>query len=567
VAQHLLSLEGRTEHVIAAGRAVLAAASLLAIWLDASEPSKYASLTYALLATYVLYSLAIFFIVSAASRSFSRLPLATHAFDLAAFTVFIYLTEGPTSPFFVYFVFSILCAMLRWQWRGALLTAAIALTAFIGMGIYAGEVLHDPTFELNRFIIRAFYLVVVAALLAYVGVHELRRRSQIARLALWSRIPAAEVRDVLIEVLKQAANILEAPRTLLIWDDEEEPWVNVVEFEGGKLKWDHKPPGSFSPLVESSLDDRSFLSIDVSRGAATIVEQGSSTAAPWYGEALNRELRDSYNIRSVLSVPVVTGNFRGRLFFLDRPAMSVDDVPLAELVAGQAAASIDLNYFMYRIRRIAALEERIRLSSDLHDGVLQSLTAAGLRLQSALQLVETSPREASQQLQTVQEIIAQEKLDLRVFVDDLKRADLASSKTGFSLAYLLEQLRSNVEQQWGLRVHVKLEGVAEALSHTLARDIFHIVREALVNAARHSGGTSANVRIHFRDNKIYITVSDDGCGFPFSGTFDQSELMEMNAGPASLGNRISLLRGSLRIHSTTAGARLDIVLPIERAVA
>src|SRR5688572_10458435 len=216
------SFEARTERLISAGRVVLAASSLLAIWLDPSEPAKYAALAYFSLVAYLLYALGIALLVWGSYRPLRRLQLITHVFDLGVFLVFMYFTEGPTSPFFVYFIFSILCASLRWQWGGALWTAVVLLAAFLGMGVYAGEVLQDPQFELNRFIIRSVYLGVVATLLGYLGAHEFQRRSQLSRLAAWSR--ESPVENVIARLLEHVAGILEAPRVTLAWEEPEEPW-------------------------------------------------------------------------------------------------------------------------------------------------------------------------------------------------------------------------------------------------------------------------------------------------------------------------------------------------------
>src|SRR6476661_7272616 len=53
-----------------------------------------------------------------------------HTIDLAVFTALVYLTEGPGSPFFLLFNFSILAATLKWRWRGALWTSAAVLALF-----------------------------------------------------------------------------------------------------------------------------------------------------------------------------------------------------------------------------------------------------------------------------------------------------------------------------------------------------------------------------------------------------------------------------------------------------
>src|SRR2546426_8529419 len=56
----------------------------------------------------------------------------TTLFRSVLFCAFVYMTEGPASLIFTYFIFSVVGATLRWQWRGALWTAAVALLAFNG---------------------------------------------------------------------------------------------------------------------------------------------------------------------------------------------------------------------------------------------------------------------------------------------------------------------------------------------------------------------------------------------------------------------------------------------------
>jgi hypothetical protein len=110
----------RAERLIASGRVVLAAFSLLAVWLDPSTPAQHAQTTYFLLLAYVGYALLVALVVWLTHVPLVRLGFVTHVVDLLVFSVLTYLTQGPTSPFFTYFMFSIVSATLRWQWRGAL---------------------------------------------------------------------------------------------------------------------------------------------------------------------------------------------------------------------------------------------------------------------------------------------------------------------------------------------------------------------------------------------------------------------------------------------------------------
>jgi len=214
------------------------------------------------------------------------------------------------------------------------------------------------------------------------------------------------------------------------------------------------------------------------------------------------------------------------------------------------------------LQHVAAMRERTRLAHDLHDGVLQSLAVAGLRLEAAIQVLRATPDVAAKQLRGVQDLIIQEQQDLRSFTNELKLATLVPSEMDFKLGYVLEQLVKTVEQQWCLRVELKMEGLEPQLPATLAREIYHIIREGLINAVRHSHASVAEVNLKADDHNVRIAVSDNGCGFPFRGYYDHTALAAAGLGPAVIKSRVASLGGALNVHSAESGARLEIMLPL-----
>ena len=106
----LYSPASRAERLIAAGRVVLAASSLFAVWLDPTEPAKFAPVAYSLLAAYLVYAVGLALWVARAAVLPGANRLLSHAFDLVFFSLFTYFTSGPASPFIAYFVFSLVCA-------------------------------------------------------------------------------------------------------------------------------------------------------------------------------------------------------------------------------------------------------------------------------------------------------------------------------------------------------------------------------------------------------------------------------------------------------------------------
>jgi hypothetical protein len=83
--------------MIALTRVFLGASSLFAIWLDPAEPARFVATTYTAHIIYVAYAIALAALIWNRSR-LGRLPLATHAVDIVAFSIFQYLTLGPSSP-------------------------------------------------------------------------------------------------------------------------------------------------------------------------------------------------------------------------------------------------------------------------------------------------------------------------------------------------------------------------------------------------------------------------------------------------------------------------------------
>lgn len=560
------SAQGRAERLIAGGRLILTACSLLAVRLDPIEQVRHVNLSYALLFPYLGYAAALAMLAWGAQSLSGRLRLLTHVLDLSVFTLLMYATEGPSSPFFVFFVFSLAGATLRWQWRGTLWTAVVALAGFAGMGAYAVYAVGDPSFALNRFIIRIAYLAVVAALLGYLSAYERRSRDDIARLAAWPAAVPSDGPALVEETLAHAAATIRAPRTVIAWEDPEEPWIQVAEWSRTEgLRWGREPPGSYLPLVPAELEGSDFLCADVTRAIPEVLRRTSGRLSAWGGRPVHPELVARFGMRAVVGCELAGKFMKGRLFVLDRAPVTADDLVLAGVIARQVTARIDQIAVMDRLRTAAEAEARIRLARDLHDGLMQSLTAAGLQIEAVRDLIPDDPKAAAARLREVQRLLAGEQRDLRTLLRDLKPAGASAAPPDVTLPARLEELRARVERQWGIRLRLETDRDLGHLPRDLARDVHLIVHEAVVNAARHGGASSVEVSAATSGERLRITIADDGRGFPFRGRRPHAALSREGGAPASLWSRVEALGGSLTVDSSERGARLEIVLPLGRA--
>ena len=553
----------RTERLIAAGRVVLAAFSLLALALDPSEPAISARSVESLVAGYLVYALVVFAGAWLAGALLVRLRVSVHVLDLAVACLVMWLTEGSDSPFFAYFIFALAAAALRWPWAGTLWTAAVALAAFLGLGLFAARVLADPDFELNRFILRSGYLAVVAVLLGYLGAHEHRLRAEVGALAAWPRSTPAQPEQHLREVLERAAGILGAPRLLLAWEESAEPWLQLALWSPRGLEAGREPPGTFEPLVAEPLAESSFVCNDATAAAPMVLH---TSKLRWFsryrGQPLHPDLGARFAIRSVIALVLGGTGVGGRLFALDKQRPSAEDLVLGEAMAHQVEAEMEQIVLIRRSQESGAEEERLRLARDLHDGVIQSLAGAALRLETARRLLSRNPVKAAELLVEIQDLLASEQQDLRSFIRDPGIRGLDPRTSGRGLEDRLEELRRRVESYWGLTVDLTVDLPEARISPSLAHEIDRVVSEALVNAAKHGQASGVEVTVGLDGSAVRVTVIDDGRGFSFRGDYDFAALTALKIGPVTLKQRVAAAGGSLHITSGEAGARLDVHLPL-----
>jgi signal transduction histidine kinase len=440
-----------------------------------------------------------------------RLRLILHAADFLLASFLLYATHAASSRFFVFFLFSIFSALVRFGVRGTLLTAAAAILTYLSLALLEERMQIDAGY----LVVRIASLLVMTGLLVYIGALHERVRDELAKLASWPRAPHGGREEVVRETLALAREILHAPRALLVWEEQEEPWVWCARSGGVESLTREGPDFLDSPDVAAGLDKR-----------------------------------------HAIAARVTGDTMQGTLFFLDRDDFTSDDVSLAEVVGRLVATRIDHVNVTERMRSAAVAEERIRVARDLHDGLLQSLTGAALQLEAVHRLVGTSDDDVRGRLRRVQELIEHDQRELRSLITHLRPA--ASVRVVSPLEGRLAELAQRFERQWDVSVGVMIEPPFPELREDRAAAVYSIVHEAVANAARHARATRIDATVRSLNGHVQIVVTDDGQGFPFHGAFDLSALDELRRGPVTLKERVASLGGELLLQSSPAGARLEI---------
>jgi signal transduction histidine kinase len=552
----------RSERLVGRVRVGFAAAALFALWLDPSEPSRLAGPAYALLGGYAALALATAVWLARRRSLPRRLPLLLHVIDVGVFALLAAVAAGVTSPFLVVFVFLLATAALRWRQHGAVLTALAAIGLYFAIGMLAA--LSAPgSIDAVDLLVRCVQLAVVGGLLVGLGAGERRLRRRSAVLSGWPALAPAGSHQQVPELLGYVARALHAQRLLLVWEEVDEPLLNVALWFDSRCGWSHEDPELLAPLAPPGLETVAFITSGGERGGG--FDPARRVAVVADGE-LPGWLRSRFAPANVLSVPMQGDSLAGRLYAFEVEDLTEDELVFAGLLAQRIALRLDHLEMFARVHREGLAGERTRLARDLHDGVIQSLAAAALRLEAAKQMLVDEPLAASQLIEDIQDLLLSEQRELRGFLGGIEARPTAAAvieRPPPALEERLQALAERTQRHWNLKVDLVSRLPTGELGRGLEHHLQCIVLEALVNASRHGRATQARVDLALLDRQLRIAVADNGGGFPFQGRRAFEELQASSDGPASIRNRVATLGGRLDIDSGSGGATLSIVLPCQ----
>jgi signal transduction histidine kinase len=534
---------------------VLSGLALLAIWLDPTQPTRLASLTYWTLLAYCALATVLWIDALRSRRPRSAISVGAHLTDLAVFTLLMALTDGITSPFFIFFTFSILCASLRWRTRGTLATGGIMLLALIGTAVWpwVGEL--QPDFEWNRLMIRTTYAVVIVFLFAYIGIEQERQLGEIAKLSIHGDYPAPD--STLQACLEHVRLVFPKAGVALIYSQPDEPWTFVGALTDAGFAQSREPPtllhGEGAAFV-----GQSFYTADLADPASPVL-LGDGLAAVCADLALDPALVERFPGRPAMVVPVNGRLARGLILVRGVPNMTHDDLILGEILAGQIASRLDHMLLSQQLSHAAAAGERVRLAGEIHDTVMQSLTGIRLRIQALLQSEKLA--EGASRLAEIRDDLSEELNTLRAYVGELSPDEPRSPQGQVALAASIEATTRRLARRWDVEFHSERMPRDLAMPATQVHEILCIIAEATANAVRHGGASVLTIEVESEGHGLELRISDNGSGFLPHGIHTHSELLAGGVGPRSILRRVAVLHAAMNLTSSPKGVSLEIVVP------
>jgi PAS domain S-box-containing protein len=198
-------------------------------------------------------------------------------------------------------------------------------------------------------------------------------------------------------------------------------------------------------------------------------------------------------------------------------------------------------------------EERRRIAQDIHDDTIQGFSALSIRLEA---LGRSYPEmRKDERFVAAERAVADSIRRLRRLIFELHPHTL--EKEGL-IATIRDQLAEFAKEPGSPRFHIEGEAVGE-LPPSIGSTAYRIVREAIVNAVKHSAATHVSIRLEQQDGGLFIQIEDDGVGFDAEATLPSGHL-----GLASIRERAELAGGWSRIETgPRLGTSLTFWLPVE----
>jgi two-component system nitrate/nitrite sensor histidine kinase NarX len=198
------------------------------------------------------------------------------------------------------------------------------------------------------------------------------------------------------------------------------------------------------------------------------------------------------------------------LYYFEPRDFNDDDIALASTFARQAALAIENAQLREQAGKAAAVEERQRLARELHDAVTQTLFSASLISEVIPDLWERNPDEARRRLQQLRRLTRGALAEMRLLLVELRPTAL----TDMPIADLLRQLIDATSGSIRAEMSLDVEGHYRTTLTPEAQIAFYrIAQEALNNVAKHSQAQTVRLALNCLDDRIQMTIQDDGLGF------------------------------------------------------
>ncbi len=199
--------------------------------------------------------------------------------------------------------------------------------------------------------------------------------------------------------------------------------------------------------------------------------------------------------------------------------------------------------------------ERERISRELHDTVGHTMSVISLQAGVGAEAVGRDDRAVSEALDRIRSASTRSLQELRSMVRILRSASERDETRSIQSLSAVPEL-ADAARGAGVEVTTDITAVPSELSAPVDAAAYRVIQESITNVVRHAGATHAQVKVGIRDDRLHISVTDNGRG---AATDDGAK---SGYGMAGMSERVRLLGGSLTTRSfADVGFAVEATIP------
>ena len=496
--------------VVALMRCVLALSAMVIIALDPTEPGRLVYLTYATILVYLLWSAAS---VRGAGRRAPQLlpPRHEHWVDVGFSAFLAGLTLGAGSVYFFVFLFAILVASFtRGFWEGLRVTVASTLLFQIAVYAFPASALVN---DLDRILVRPFYLLALGFMIAYWGGHETLHRRRLRLLQeinnQWN--PRFGHDHAVGTNLERTLELFAAGACVLVLKRPTTPPIYLTYHTAGRKRGQAMLPSAITP-------ETAALLLSFPHGTALRYDERLPLWRRWFATRLSRDaalseqckvLANLLDTESFMTVPYdQRDGTEGRVYLTaGKRHFGQDDLDFFAQLMTTVSNVVEGMQLMDELVSRAAEHERYRISLDIHDTTIQPYI--GLKL--GLDAVAREAGADNPLTPRLAELLGMTEATIRDLRRYMTRLQDDSTLAGDSLVSAVRDQASHYHRFYGIEVEVRCDPDL-MVSSQLAGAALQIVSEGLSNILRHSQAKQAFVALRNDGHRLLIEVGNEAPG-------------------------------------------------------
>ena len=310
------------------------------------------------------------------------------------------------------------------------------------------------------------------------------------------------------------------------------------------------------------------LEVPLEMGEEGIVAWVANTGEPLMANDVSKEPKYQFvselsDTKSELAVPVKIGD--KILGVLDIESNEIDafsaaDLSTAETLADQLAIAIE-NARLYReTGQIAVMEERNRISREIHDTLAQGFTGIILQLEAAEQAIEVKNSESVlSHLNRARSLARGSLSEARRSVWNLRPEALEKLK----LPDAIRQEIVKFQQSSTVKASLNISGEEHDLSTDVETALLRICQEGLTNVRKHAKATEVKINLNFDKSDVVLTISDNGRGLEASKSPATGDKKYTGFGLISMRERAKNAGGTFEVESELGkGTIIQVKIPV-----